>query len=329
MHGSDWSNKIGTRIAAAVIGLLLSGQAAAVDLPCKAVRLVEPYPPGSATGILARIVAEKMTADLGKTVIVENRPGASGNIGSSLVARAAPDGCMFLMGTDATHAANYHLFKSLPYHPIKDATPITFAAENILVLVAHPSFPPNNIAELIAYAKAHPGEIFFGSAGIGSPHHLAGELFNELTGTKTTHVPFNGTAPALASVLGGQIMMMYSSLAPAVPHIESGKLKVFGVTTKSRYEGLPEAPSISETIPQFEMLSWLSFFGPANLPDPIVKKFHDSIASALKTPDTIDQLRKLGVKVVAGGPEELAAVQKATFESRGAMIKKHDIRIEQ
>ncbi|OWT55216.1 Bug family tripartite tricarboxylate transporter substrate binding protein [Candidimonas nitroreducens] len=289
--------------------------------PDQPLHLVIPYPPGATTDLVGRLVADKLRGTLHQPVIVENRGGASGEIGSAHVAHSAPDGYTIVLGTDATHASNYFMTKNPPYNPITDFTPITMAVKNIVVLVANPAFPPNTLPELVTYVKQHPGKVSFGSSGNGSPHHLAGVLFNELAGTDMMHVPYKGGGPAAVDVLGGQIPLIFSSLATVDSYIKSKKLKVLGVTEKSRYEGLPQVPAIDEALPGFEISSWLGFFGPAGLPKPIVQTLNTAIVAALRTPQVRDKLSSMGLLVVADKPEDFARLQKATFDKAGKLIK--------
>ena len=305
----------------ALLVLPLALAAGAQTWPARPIKLVVPYPPGASTDGMARLVGQKMADELGQPVVVDNKGGASGNIGSDFVAKSAPDGYTFLLATDATHSSNPHLFKNFPFDVIKDATPITMAAKNIIVLVAHPSFPPNNLRELIDYAKKNPGKLSYGSAGQGSPHHLAGAMLNQMAGIDLVHVPYKGGGPAATDVLGGQIPLVFSSLVTVMPQIQSGKLKVLGVTEKTRYAGLPDVPAMAETLPGFEMSSWLAFFGPPNLPAPIVKRLHDSIVRALNTPELTTKFNAAGLLVVANTPEQFAAQQKSDYERRGLLIK--------
>ena len=309
------------RRLAALASLSLAAAAVAQPYPSKPIRLVVPYPPGASTDVVARLVGQKIGDEFGQPVIVENRGGASGNIGSDHVAKSAPDGYTFLLATDATHSSNAYLFKDFPFDVIKDVTPITMAAKNIIVLVAHPSFPPNNIRELIDYAKKNPGKLSYGSAGQGSPHHLAGAMLNQMAGIDLVHVPYKGGGPAATDVLGGQIPMIFSSLVTVAQQIQAGKLKVLGVTDKTRYAGLPGVPTIAETLPGFEMSSWLGFFGPPNLPAPIVTKLHDAIVKALADPTIAAKLNSAGLLIVGNTPQQFAAQQKSDYEKRGALIK--------
>lgn len=309
-------------LVAGLLGMAPGASAAAQPAyPDQPIHLVIPYPPGATTDLVGRLVADKLRTALRQPVIVENRGGASGEIGSAHVAHAAPDGYTIVLGTDATHASNYFMNKHPPYNPITDFTPITMAVKNIVVLVANPAFPPNTLPGLISYVKQHPGKVSFGSSGNGSPHHLAGVLFNQLAGTDMMHVPYKGGGPAAVDVLGGQIPLIFSSLATVDPYIKSKKLKVLGVTEKSRYEGLPQVPAIDEALPGFEISSWLGFFGPAGLPKEIVQKLNTAIAAALRTPQVRDKLSTMGLLVVADKPDEFARLQKATFEKAGKLIK--------
>jgi tripartite-type tricarboxylate transporter receptor subunit TctC len=309
------------RRAVALLALSLAVAANAQGYPTRPIKLIVPYPPGASTDAVARQVGQKMAEDLGQPIVVDNRGGASGNIGSDLVAKSPADGYTFLLGTDATHTSNPHLFKAFPFDVIRDATPLTLAAKNILVLVAHPSFPPNNIRELIDYAKKNPGKLSYGSAGQGSPHHLAGAMLNQMAGIDLVHVPYKGGGPAATDVLGGQIPLVFSSLVTVSSQIQAGKLKVLGVTEKTRYAGLPNVPAIAETLPGFEMSSWLGFFGPPNLPAAIVTRLHDSIVKALLAPDVTAKLNAAGLLVVGNTPEQFAAQQKLDYENRGQLIK--------
>jgi len=310
------------RLAVAAVALTALPFAAQTQpYPHKPIKLVVPYPPGASTDAVARLVAQKVSEDLGQPIVVENRSGASGNIGSDYVSKAAPDGYTFLLATDATHTSNPYLFRNFPFDVIRDATPITMAAKNIVVLVAHPSFPPNNVRELIDYAKKHPGQVSYGSAGQGSPHHLAGAMLNQMAGIDLQHVPYKGGGPAATDVLGGQIPIIFSSLVTVAPQIQAGKLKVLGVTEKTRYPGLPNVPAIAETLPGFEMSSWLGFFGPPRLPAAVVARLHASIVKALAEPDVAAKLNTAGLLVVGNTPEQFAAQQKSDYEKRGQLIK--------
>jgi tripartite-type tricarboxylate transporter receptor subunit TctC len=298
-----------------------STSSAQVPYPNKPIKMVVPYPPGASTDAVARLVGQKMTEEMGQPVIIDNRAGASGNIGSDVVAKSAPDGYTLLLATDATHTANPWLFKAHPFDVIKDATPITMAARNIIVLVALPTFPANTIRELIDYAKKNPGKLSYGSAGQGSPHHLSGALLNQMAGIDLVHVPYKGGGPAATDLLGGQIPLVFSSLVTVAPQIRAGKLKAIAVTEKTRYAGFPNVPAVAETLPGFEMSSWLGFFGPGKLPPDVLAKLNASMTRALNTPEVSAKLGEAGLMVVANTPEQFAAQQKSDYEKRGQLIK--------
>jgi tripartite-type tricarboxylate transporter receptor subunit TctC len=300
----------------------------AQSFPSRPIKLVVPYGPGASTDGMARMVAQKVSEDLKQPVIVDNRAGASGMIGSDYVAKAAADGYTILLGTDGTHTGNPHLLKNHPFNPVRDVTPITLAARNIIVLVAHPSVPVNSVPELIAYAKANPGQLAYASSGNGSPHHLAGALFNQMAETNITHVAYKGGGPALNDVLGGQVPLAYASLVTAAPHIKAGKLKALGITEKSRYKSTPQIPTVAETLPGYEMASWLAFFGPAGLPPAVLKTLHASITKALTAPDIVTKLDESGLMVVANAPDQFGAFLKTEYEWRGKLIKQNNIQPE-
>lgn len=318
---------IGALLFAALVPMAVS-PAAAQTFPDRPIRLVVPYPPGASTDILGRTVAQKMSESLGQQVVVDNKGGASGNIGSELVAKSASDGYTFMVGTDATHAANFHLMAAPSFHPVNDFTPLTLAVSNPVVLVVHPSVPVKTVPELIDYVKANPGKGSFGSSGIGSPHHLAGELLKQMTGAPFVHVSYRGGGPALNDVLGGQIPMIFASVVTALPHIKAGKLRAIGVTQAARYAGLPDVPAIAETLPGFEMNSWLAFFAPAKLPSALTSKLNEGIVKALRDPEVHQKMDVGGLIVVANSPAEFAEQQRRDFEQRGRLIKAAGIKAE-
>lgn len=313
----------------ATLPLAWSPFARAQGWPDKPIRLVVPYPPGASTDAMGRIVGQAISGPLGQTVVVDNRGGASGNIGSDHVAKAAPDGYTLLLGTDATHAANYHLSAAPTFHPIKDFTPLTLAALNPIVLVTNPAFTPaRNLTELIAYVKADPSKGSYGSSGNGSPHHLSGELLKQKSGAPLSHVPYKGGGPAINDLMGGTIPMVFASLITVMQHIKSGKLRAIVFTQAKRYEGLPDVPTLSETWPGTEMPSWLGFFGPANLPPAIAQRVSDEMIKALRSPDVKSKLEAAGMIVVASTPAEYAAQIAREFEMRGKLIREAGIKAE-
>lgn len=317
------------KIALAALTLVLaSGVGAQPEYPNKPLRMVVPYPPGASTDSLGRIVAQKISVSLGQPVVVDNRGGASGNIGSDFVAKSAADGYTLMVGTDATHTANLFLTAAPTFHPVKDFTALTQAVANPIVLVVHPGIPAKNLAELIAYCKQHPNQLAYGSSGTGSPHHLAGELLKQLTGVPFVHVAYRGGGPAVTDLLGGQIPMVFSSLITVLPHIKSGKLKAIGFTQSSRYPGLPQVPTFAETLPGFEMNSWLGFFAPAKLPPAVTKRLQSELVKALRDNEVSAKLDSMGLMVVANSAEDFAEQVRKELEQRGKLIQQAGIKPE-
>lgn len=306
----------------AALGLAAPFGARAAGWPDKPIRLVVPYPPGASTDAVGRIVGQAIAGPLGQTVVVDNKGGASGSIGSAMVAKSAADGYTLLLGTDATHTANFHLSANPPYHPVKDFTPLTIAALNPIVLVTNPEHTPaKNLQELLAWIKANPGKGSYGSSGNGSPHHLAGELMKMRSGAPLVHVPYKGGGPAVNDLLGGNIPMVFSSLITVLPHIRSGKLRGIVFTQGARYPALPDIPTLNEVWPGTEMNSWLGFFAPAGLPADITQRVSGEMVKALGTADVKSKLDAAGMIVVARSPAESAAQITREFEERGKLIR--------
>jgi tripartite-type tricarboxylate transporter receptor subunit TctC len=321
-------NKRQAALALATLVLSLSsvGTALAQSYPDKPIRLVVPYPPGASTDAVGRIVGQKLSANIGQTVIVDNRAGASGNIGTEFVGRSAPDGYTFVMGTDATHASNSFLTANPTFDPIKDFTPLAIVAMNPIALVVHPSVPAKDLNELVAWLKANPGKGGFGSSGTGSPHHLAGELLKARTGAPLIHVPYRGGGPALNDLMGGQISLLFASAITVVPHIQSGKVKAIALTSAKRSGILPNVPTMGESLDGFEMPSWLAFFGPAKMPDAVTRRLSDELVKVLSDPDVRARLTAAGMDVVAGGQAELTELQRREYQSRGKLIREANIK---
>ena len=306
---------------AALLACLVTAHANAQAWPTRPIKLVVPYPPGASTDIVARSVAQKIAEPLGQPVLIDNRGGASGSIGSDYVAKSVADGYTFQIGTDATHASNVHLTRNFPYDPVRDFTAITAAVANIIVLVVHSGVPANSVAALIEHAKRNPGRLGYGSSGTGSPHHLSGELLRQLVGIDIVHVPYKGGGPAVSDLLGGQIPMVFASMATVAQHISSGKLRALGVIEPNRYAALPQIPTIGETVRGFELSSWLGFFAPAGLPAPILARLSTEIVKALKSDDLRSKFEPAGLAVIGNSPAEFAAMVKAATEGRGRLIK--------
>ena len=295
------------RFAFGALLALVATAASAQTYPTKPIRLVVPFPPGGATDILARDVAQKLTEAWGQQVIVDNRPGAGGNIGSELVAKAAPDGYTLEMGTVGTHAINASLYAKMPYDHVKDFAPVILVAGVPNVLVVNPALPANSVAELIAYAKANPGKLNFASSGNGTSIHLSGELFKFMAGVQMTHVPYKGSAPALQDLIGGQVQLMFDNLPPSLPQIKAGKLRALAVTSLARAPALPDVPTMAEAgLPGYEASSWFGVLAPAGTPPAIVAKLNAEIARWLATPEAKEKLSKQGANAAGGTPEDFA-----------------------
>jgi len=289
----------------------------AQNYPTRALRMIVGFSPGGGTDIVARVIAQKLSEDWGQPVLVENRPGAGGNIASEQVAKAAPDGYTLLMGTLNTHTINQHMYANMPVDPLKDFAPITSVADTPMALVLHPSVKAKTVNDFIALAKANPNEFSVGSAGTGSAGHLCAEMFKAMTGVKFEHVPYKGAGPAINDLLGGQIRVMFAPLAPIAPHVRAGKLNLVAVTTAKRSQMFPEVPTLDESgLPGFDIGSWFGLFAPAGTPEAIVKKIHADVAKHLKDPATRERLAHQALEPVGNSPEEFSAQirsQSATF----------------
>jgi tripartite-type tricarboxylate transporter receptor subunit TctC len=298
---------------AATLAILTPHAAAAADAyPAKPIRFVVAFPPGGGTDIIARSIAQKLSERLEQQVVVDNRPGAGGNIGTDIVAKSAPDGYTMLMGSAGPLAINASLFAKMPFDPVRDLAPVTLAASTPNVLVVHPSLKAATVNELIALAKARPGEINFASSGHGTPAHLAGELFNSMAGVKLVHVPYKGAAPALADLLGGQVQLMFSTMPPALPHVRDGKLRALAVTSLKRSRATPELPTVDEAaLPGFEANTWHGVVVPAGTPAAVVVRLNREIVAILHMPEVVERLSGQGAEALGSTPEEFAAYIKS------------------
>jgi tripartite-type tricarboxylate transporter receptor subunit TctC len=288
----------------------------------KPITIVVPVPPGPTVDMVARIVAAHLQTALGQTVIVDNRSGANGMIGSAVVAHAPPDGYTLLAATPASHVTAVHLMKNLPVDPVKDFTPIMAAVEPVTALVVNADLPVNSVQELIAYAKANPGKLSYGSSGIGSVFHLTGELFNREAGVNIVHVPYRGVSQPMQDVAAGQIQLLHISLSSARGALASGKAKVLAILEPKRYDKIPSVPSVSEILPGFRKPStWFGFFGPAHMPPEIVARLNAEMRKAITEPNVRAKLEAQDLTIIADTPEEFAALQKEGIEQFGAIIK--------
>lgn len=281
--------------------------AAAETFPSKPITMVVPFSAGGTTDILARIVGQYLGNKFGQSVVIENRDGAGGNIGTQLVARAKADGYTLLMGTVGTHAINASLYKKLNYDHIKDFQPLTRVAMVPNLLVVNPSRPYRSVRELIEYAKAHPGQVTFASSGNGSSIHLSGELFKQLAGVDMLHVPYRGSAPAVTDLLGGQVDIMFDNMPSAIQHVRSNALVPLAVTPATRSPELPDVPTIAEAgVPGYEATSWFGLFAPAGTPAEVVKVLHEAITEALHDKEVIEKFSAQGAQVHSETPEQFA-----------------------
>src|SRR5262245_51682219 len=324
------------RSLARVLPLVLLATAASVcaaptraqDYPSRPVTIVVGYTPGATSDLVARTIGERLNAAWGQPVIVDNRTGVGGNIAAGYVARAPGDGYTLLVGTDAMMTTNGYLYKNTPFDPVKDFAPIIYAGANIIRLAVRPAFPARSVADVIAYAKANPGQLHYGSSGAGSPHHLAGELLRQKTGIDVVHVPYRGGGATINDLIGGHIKVAFLSLSTAVPHLSSGKIRIIAVVEKARYAAMPEVPAIAETVPGFEMSSWLGFFAPAATPAPLVARLNETMVKILATDAVKEKLAALGLVVAPSTPAELGATIKEGLAVRGELIKAANIQPE-
>ena len=308
-------------LAVAAAGALPLG-ALAQNFPTKPITIIVPFSAGGTTDILARIVGQGLTTELGQSVVVDNKPGAGGNIGGSLAAKAAADGYTLFMGTVGTHAINQSLYKKMPFDPVKDFAPLSRVATVPNLLVAHPSQPFKTVKEMIAYAKANPGKITYGSPGSGTSPHVSGELFKSMTGTDLLHIPYKGSAPAMTDLLGGQTSVMFDNMPSAIQHVRSGKLRPIAVTTAKRSPELPDVPTIAEAgVPGYEATSWFGMFAPAGTPKPVLDKLHAALIKVLNQADVKKKIAEQGGDVVAETPDQFAAFIQAESVKWGKVVK--------
>ena len=304
-----------------VAALAMNAAASAQEYPSRIITLVVGYAPGSSSDLLARTLGQALQQRWGQPVVVENRPGSGGNVAGTYVARSANDGYTLFVTTDATLTSNPFLYQSIAFDPLKDFAPIIKAADNKIVLAVNPGLPVKSVPELIAYAKERSGQLTFGSSGVGSPHHLAGELLAQMAGLKLNHVPYKGGAPAVSDLIGGHIAMAFLSLSAARPFHDSGQIRIIASVEKTRYAGTPDIPTIGETVPGFEISSWVALVAPAGVPTVIVSKLNRETAVILADQDIEKKLSDLGLVVAGGTPEDLEQTIKTGLEIRGKAIK--------
>ena len=297
--------------------------------PAKAIRMVVPFPPGGTTDILARVAGQKITEATGQTVIVDNRAGAGGNIGTEMVAKAPPDGYTLLADPGSTLTINPSLFSKLPFDTLKDFAPVTIIAAVPNLLVVHPSLPVRNVKELIALAKARPGQLNYASTGAGQSTHLSMELFKFAAGIDMTHIPYKGSSPALVDLLAGQVPLMFDNMPSSLPHVQANKLRALAVSTLKRSPALPALPTVAESgLPGFEVSVWFGVLAPAGTPRDIVTRLNSIIVKALASADTRERLAGQGAEPIGNTPEEFTAQMQRDLVKWAQVVKNANIRLD-
>ncbi len=314
-------------LAALAVAAIGAAQAQS-DWPAKPVRIVVPFAAGGTTDITARVIADELTKALKQSFIVDNKGGAGGNVGASEVARAAPDGYTFLMGTPGTQAINQFLYPKMPYDTAKDFAPVSFVVRVPNVLVAHPSVGAKSLKELIAIAKQKPGALSYGSPGNGTTGHLSTELFKSRAGIFVTHIPYRGSGPMLLDLMSGQLQMAIDNLPSAMPHIKAGKLVALGVTGSQANAQLPDVPAIASVLPGYAAESWFVLMAPANTPAAIVSRVSSEVDKILKKPDVIERFKGLGAEPVGGTPEQLGQFISAETTKWSQVVKASGAKID-
>lgn len=324
-----------TRRASLALGLSLlpilafGAPAMAQEFPDRTITLVIPFSAGGSTDLVGRVIAEKMSEDLGQQVIVQNVAGAGGNLGASNVARAEPDGYTILMGTVATHALNPLVLKTAPYDPEKDFAPISLLVVVPNVLVVNPQLPVKTVQELVTLLKAAPDQYSYASSGNGTPLHLSGELFKKMAGVNVQHIPYKGAGPALNDVIGNQVPIMFDNLPSSSSHIKAGTLRALAVTTAERAPSFPDIPTIAESgIPGYETYTWNALFAPANTPPDVVARLNQAAKKALADPKVAERMNEFSAKIVGSTPEELAAHVKAELAKWTPVVRDANVQME-
>jgi tripartite-type tricarboxylate transporter receptor subunit TctC len=313
---------------ALALALLTLGPAHAADFPTKPVRIIVAFPPGGGTDIVARLVAQKLTETWGQQVLVDNRAGAAGVIGTELAAQAAPDGYTLFVGTLGNLAVNPHLYPSMKVNPVRDFAPVTQIVNVHFGAMAYPGFPPNSIKELIDYAKAKPGAVNYSSSGAGGAPHLAGSLLVRMAGIDITHIPYKGSNPSFADLLAGQVQLTFDSLIQGLPHIRDGKLKALAVLGETRSPLLPNVPTVGETVPGFSLTNWFAMVAPVATPPDVLAKIATDARAVIRQDDTRTKLAAMAADAVGSTPEEFGKVLRDDTDKWGRVIKEANIRAE-
>ncbi len=323
--------KILTRVALA-IGLTAMASStfaqAATNDPARPIKIVVPFAPGGTTDMLARLVGQRLTQSWGQPVVIENKPGAGATLGADIVAKSAPDGYTLLMGA-AHHTIAQQVYAKIPYHFDRDFAPITMVAMVPNMVVVNSEVPAKNIAEFIALAKTQPGKLNYGSAGAGTAHHLIGEMFKLRAGVDLVHVPYKGSAPAVADLLSGQVQLMFDTVTSGLPQVKAGKLRALAVTTAKRSSAMPDVPSLSETaLPGFDVGTWFGLLAPAATPPAIVQKLNAEIVKIIQQPDVRKQMLEAGSEPMGNTSQQMAAQIKAELEAFESVVKQIKLVVE-
>ena len=316
------------KTALVLVGLAMAGLAAAQKYPAKPITVIVPQAAGGANDTIARVVAQKLSEQLGQSVVIENRVGAGGNVGTAAAAKARPDGYTVMITADSAQVINPFLYQNTGFDPVKDFEPVAPLARAGYVLVAHPAFPANNVSELVALAKAAPGKYAIASAGNGTLNHLIGEMLQKAADIKLVHVPYRGAAAAATDVVGGQVPLSVQSMPSSIGFIRSGKLKVLGVVNERRLPALPDAPTIGETIKGFGATPWYGMFAPAGTPKDIIRMLQDEVAKALDSADARDKLAVVGCEPFKGTSEQLATLVKDDLVRWSRIVKESGAKVD-
>jgi len=303
-------------------------QALAQAYPVKPVRLIVAQAAGSATDTAGRIVGQKLSDVLGQQVVIDNRAGAGGLLGTELAAKAPPDGYVLLLANISTHGVNPALYQKLPYDPVRDFAPVTLTSTTANVLVVHPSLPARTVREFVALGKARPGELNFGTPGNGSSQHLATELFKTMAGMQAVHVPYKGSPPAMTGLIGGEVSWMIPTLTLSLPHVRAGKVRALAVTTAKRTEELPELATVAETLPGYEVVSWYGFVAPAGTPAPVIQRLHAATAQVLAMPEVRQGLAASGMIAAASTPAEFGDYIRTEVAKWAKVAKTANLRLD-
>ena len=320
----------------AIVGLGLflfagagAAPAGAQGYPSQVIKIIVPFTAGGAVDVAARIVAPRLGDAIGQTVIIENRGGAGGMLGAAAVAQAAPDGYTLLFGTVSTHGTNSSVYTKLTYDPVRDFTPIVLVSKSPLLMEVRPTLPAKSVTEFIALARREPGKLSFGSYGVGSINHLVAELFNTMAGIQTNHVPYRGSAPMLADLMGGQIDYAFDGVSTSMGYVQSGTLRLLGIASATRTPVLPDAPTIAESgLPGFDNPVWFGLFAPAGTPNPIVEKINGKMNEILAMPNTVASFAKLGFETGGGAPDALAQRVASEITKWAALVREKNIHVE-